>query len=170
MKIQQILLFAGFSLLMAACTSTRTETLEMEVSFGSEEPFFAESPEALQYTLGTEISDRLKALDSDSSKIAEVKLVSAVFETADSSGFADFSSLTLNMMAGGDSKAKALGVCNPIDSASSKITLKVSQESDVREHFRNAQKFLVCDLTPKKDREKPFSMKARLRFEMKLKN
>jgi hypothetical protein len=161
-------LFAGM-LMFSACGKQTKDNLTLDITFRSEGPFFESSPESLQHQLTDELTVFLKKHHATEANIEGVKLISAGFSTTDSTGFADFGSLTLNMMAGGDSKAKEIAVQNPM-SAQNTFSAQPAGDADLAEHFKNKEKFLVCDLTPKKDREVPFELKARLTFEFTLKD
>lgn len=161
-------LFAGI-LLFSACGKQTKDNITLDITFKSEGPFFESSPESLQHQLADELTAFMKQHNATEANIEAVKLISASFTTTDSAGFADFSSLTLNMMAGGDSKAKEIAVQNPL-SKENTFSAQPAGEADLAEHFKNKEKFLVCDLTPKKDRETPFEMKAKLTFEFTFKD
>lgn len=161
-------LFAGI-LLFSACGKKTKENVTMDITFRSDGPFFESSPESLQHQLTDELASFMKQHHATEANIEEVKLISASFTTSDSTGFADFSALTLNMMAGGDSKAKEIAVQNPLAKENT-FSAQPAGEADLAEHFKNKEKFLVCDLTPKKDRETPFELKAKLTFEFTFKD
>lgn len=161
-------LFVGV-VLFSACGKQTKDNLTLDITFRSDGPFFESSPESLQHQLTDELASFLKEHHATEANIEGVKLISASFTTADSSGFADFGSLTLNMMAGGESKAKEIAVQNPLSKDNS-FNAQPAGDADLSEHFKNKEKFLVCDLTPKSDRETPFELKAKLIFEFTLKD
>jgi hypothetical protein len=161
-------LFAGM-LLFSACGKQTKDNITLDITFKSDGPFFESSPESLQHQLTDELNAFMKENHATEVNIEGVKLISASFTTEDSAGFADFGSLTLNMMAGGDSKAKEIAVQNPLSKENS-FNAQPAGDADLSEHFKSKEKFLVCDLTPKKDRENPFELKAKLTFEFTFKD
>ncbi|MEK0420781.1 MAG: hypothetical protein RLZZ161_632 [Bacteroidota bacterium] len=161
-------LFAGM-LLISACGKQTKDNITLDITFKSDGPFFEASPESLQHQLTDELTAFMKQHHATEANIEAVKLTSASFTTTDSSGFTDFGSLTLNMMAGGDSKAKEIAVQNPLSKENS-FNAQPAGDADLSEHFKSKEKFLVCDLTPKKDRENSFELKAKLTFEFTFKD
>jgi len=156
-------------LLFSACGKQTKDNITLDITFKSDGPFFESSPESLQHQLAEELTVFMKQHNATEANIKAVKLISASFTTADSAGFADFNSLILNMMAGGDSKAKEIAVQNPLSKESS-FSAQPAGDADLSEHFKSKDKFLVCDLTPKADRESPFEIKAKLTFEFTFKD
>jgi hypothetical protein len=167
--MKKLLFLFTSAMLFAACGKQTKDNITLDITFKSDGPFFESSPESLQHQLTEELASFMKQHHATEANIEAVKLISASFNTTDSAGFADFSSLTLNMMAGGDSKAKEIAVQNPLAKEAS-FSAQPAGDADLSEHFKSKEKFLVCDLTPKKDRETPFELKAKLTFEFTLKD
>lgn len=167
--MKKLLFLFTTALLFGACGNQTKENVTMDITFRSDGPFFESSPESLQHQITDELASFMKQHHATEANIEAVKLISASFTTSDSTGFADFSSLTLNMMAGGDSKAKEIAVQNPLSKEGS-FSAQPAGDADLSEHFKSKEKFLVCDLTPKKDRDTPFELKAKLTFEFTLKD
>lgn len=167
--MKKLLLLFTAAMLFGACGKQTKDNITLDITFKSDGPFFEASPESLQHQLSEELAGFMKQHQATEANIEAVKLISASFTTADSAGFADFSSLTLNMMAGGDSKAKEIAVQNPLPKGKT-FTAQPAGKADLSAHFKNKEKFLVCDLTPKADREKPFEIKAKLTFEFTFKD
>ena len=163
-----VFLIAGM-LIFSACGKKTKQTVTLDFTFNSEGPFFESSPESLQHQLIDELNAFMKEHHATEANINAVNLTSATFSTSDSAGFSDFGSITLNMMAGGDSKAKEIAVQNPLPKENN-FTAQPAGKADLAEHFKSKEKFLVCDLTPKINREKPFEMKAKLTFEFTFKD
>lgn len=151
-----------------SCSKPEKHELVLDVSFSSDGPFMEASPESMQYEMKQEVEDFLKAKGTDATHISSVRLTGASFETDDSAGFSSFSACTVNLLAGGDSKAKEIAVKNPLDKGKKFLT-EIAGDADLKEHFRNKEKFLVCDMTPSTDRDKPFAMKGRFTFEITIK-
>ncbi|MFN5217771.1 MAG: hypothetical protein ACK5CL_03300 [Sphingomonadales bacterium] len=167
--MKKLLFLFTASLLLGACGKQTKDNITLDITFKSDGPFFESSPESLQHQLTDELASFMKQHHATEANIEAVKLISASFTTSDSTGFGDFSSLTLNMMAGGDSKAKEIAVQNPLAKEAS-FSAQPAGDADLSEHFKSKEKFLVCDLTPKKDRDTPFELKAKLTFEFTLKD
>lgn len=169
MNMKKLLyLFAGM-LMLSSCGKSVKDNLTLDITFRSDGPFFESSPESLQYELKDELQAFYKKHNATEANMESVKLISAGFTTADSAGFNGFSSLALNMLAGGDSKAKEIAVQNPLLKGNS-FQAQAAGDADLMEHFKSKERFLVCDLTPKTDREAPFEMKATLTFEFTFKD
>jgi len=167
--MKNIFKMAVVALMVAACGQKEKNVLELNAKFTKEGPFMAESPETFQFELKTEIEDFLKAKGLSADQVSAVKIISAELSTADSAKFSSFGSATLSIMAGGDSKAKEIGVKNPIKDAGTTLKLGVAADADMKEHFKSKDKFLTLDLTPLADREKGFECKAKLTFEVETK-
>lgn len=166
--MKKLIIAAAVLFMAGSCSKPEKHELVLDISFSSEGPFMEASPESLQYEMKQEVEDFLKSKGTDVSHISAVKLVSANFQTADSAGFSAFSACTVNLMAGGDSKAKEIAVKNPLDKTNT-FTPDIAGDADLKEHFRSKEKFLVCDMTPSADRDKPFAMKGRFTFEITIK-
>jgi hypothetical protein len=167
--MKNIFKMAVVALMLAACGQKEKNVLELNATFTKEGPFMAESPETFQFELKTEIEDFLKSKGLNAEQISSVKIISAELNTSDSAKFTAFSTATLSMMAGGDSKAKEIGVKNPIKGADAVVKLDVAQDADMKEHFKSKGKFLTLDLTPVADKESGFECKAILKFEIETK-
>ena len=167
--MKNIFKMAVVALMLAACGQKEKNVLEINATFTKEVPFKAENPETFQFELKTEIEDFLKAKGLTADQVSAVKIVSAELSTTDSAKFSSFGAATLSIMAGGDSKAKEIGVKNPIKDAGASVKLDVAQDADMKEHFKSKDKFLTLDLTPLADREKGFECKAKLTFEVETK-
>jgi hypothetical protein len=155
-------------LLLAGCAG-KTKTLEHEISlpFTCSGPIFEGSntaaPEFKNF-----MDSLLKANGLKAEQVQSVKLVSATMSTEDSSGFDATGTATVSMSTP-KAKMQEVAVLNPIAKGSKSITLKTSDERELREYFSEQNISMVCDLNFGADRDADFHLKGNFRFRITVK-
>jgi hypothetical protein len=150
-------------LLLASCAG-ETKQLEHEISLplNCSGPLFEGSntaaPEFRNF-----MDSLLKSKGYTSEQLHSVKLVSAMLSTEDSAGFDNSASATLSMSTP-KSNMQEVAVLNPLPKGSKTITLKTSDERELRGYFAEPNISMVCDVNLLKDRDPDFIMNGKFRF------
>lgn len=154
--------------LLAACTG-ETKQLEHEISLPltCSGPLFEGSntaaPEFKNF-----MDSLLKSKGYKAAQLHSVKLISATLSTEDSAGFDIAASATLSMSTP-KSNMQEVGVLNPLPKGSKSITLKTSDERELKAYFAEPNISMVCDLNLTKDRDADFRVNGKFRFQILVK-
>lgn len=155
-------------LLLAGC-SGKTKTLEHDISlsFTCSGPIFEGSntaaPEFRNF-----MDSLLKAHGLKAEQVQSVKLISAKLSTEDSAGLDATGSATLSMSTP-KAKMQEVAVLNPIAKGSKSISLKTSDERELKEYFSEQNISMVCDLNFGADRDADFHLQGNFRFRITVK-
>lgn len=155
-------------LLLASCSSERKQ-LEHEISLSltCSGPLFEGSntaaPEFKNF-----MDSLLKSKGYKAEQLHSVKLISATLSTEDSAGFDNAGSATLSMSTP-KSNMQEVAVLNPLPKGSKSITLKTSDERELKAYFSEPNISMVCDLNLLKDRDTDFTMNGKMRFRILVK-
>jgi len=110
----------------------------------------------------------LKANGFKAEQLQSVKLVAASLTTEDSAGFDVATTATMSMLTP-KADIQEVAVLNPLPKGSKSITLKTSDERELRDYFSEQYISMVCDLNCAQDREADFNMKGNFRFRVLVK-
>lgn len=155
-------------LLLASCAG-ETKQLEHEISLPltCSGPLFEGSntaaPEFKNF-----MDSLLKSKGYKAEQLYSVKLISATLSTEDSAGFDLAVSATMSMSSP-KSNMQEVGVLNPLPKGSKRITLKTSDERELKTYFAEPNISVVCDLNLAKDRDTDFTMNGTFRFRILVK-